>query len=246
MEKLTEGKFNRIADGDGAIIVYPDGLGRGWNDGRTDLKSKAIAEQVDDIGFLGALPREISSRFPVDTTRVFATGISNGGLMSYRLACDAADVFAAVAPVAANMSVEIAPRCHPAREVSMLVINGTDDPIMPWNGGTIRVLWAARGTVLSTQATADRWIELDRCEPLREIGEVVDQDPGDGTSLVKHSARCASRADVTLFEIRGGGHTWPDGLPYLGPRIVGRVSRELNASEQIWEFFRQHPARFRN
>jgi polyhydroxybutyrate depolymerase len=110
MEKLTEGKFNRIADRDGAIIVYPDGLGRGWNDGRTDLKSKAVAEQVDDIGFLRALPRKISSQFPVDTTRVFATGRSNGGPMSYRLACDAADVFAAVAPVAWTRTPVTVPR----------------------------------------------------------------------------------------------------------------------------------------
>jgi len=239
MEGLTRKGLNRIADRDGVIVVYPDGIGRGWNDGRSDLKSRAVKQQVDDIGFLRALPQELARRFPIDGARVYATGISNGGLMSYRLACDAADVYAAVAPVAANLSAELAPSCHPARPVSLLLLNGTDDPIMPWQGGSIKVLWSRRGEVLSTPATVQRWLELDRCSALLTHGR-VDAVPDDATAYIERGAHCAGSADIDWYEIQGGGHTWPGGVPYLGPRIVGRVSHEFDANEVIWAFVKEH------
>ena len=198
-----------------------------------------MKEQVDDLGFLRALPQELARRFPVDATRVYATGISNGGLMSYRLACDAADLYAAVAPVAANLSVELAPVCHPARAVSLLVLNGTDDPIMPWQGGPIKVLWSRRGEVLSTPATVQRWLELDRCNALSAHSR-VDAVPDDATAYIERSAQCAGSAAIDWYEIQGGGHTWPGGVPYLGRRIVGRVSHELDANEVVWAFLSAH------
>ena len=241
MEWLTRRGFNRIADRDGAVIVYPDGIGKGWNDGRTEVKSEAVRKQIDDLGYLRVLPQALAAQFPIDLTRVYATGISNGGMMSYRLACDAADVFAAVAPVAANISVELAPRCRPSRPVAIAVVNGTDDPLVPWNGGPIKVLWTTRGVVLSTPQTVARWRTLNRCGELETIGTLVDAVPDDGTALLEQTARCAQETEVKVYEIRGGGHTWPNGMPYLGERLVGRVSRELDANEAIWRFF----ARFR-
>jgi polyhydroxybutyrate depolymerase len=243
MEWLTERGFNRLADQHGAVIVYPDGIGKSWNDGRTDTNSTAAKDQIDDLGWLRALPREIGKQFPIDAARVYATGISNGGLMSYRLACDAADVFAALAPVAANMSVDLAPRCSPSRPVPIAIINGTDDPIMPWQGGAVKVLWFKRGSVLSTADTVARWVDLDHCAAPSQSSAPVDQIADDGTALVLHTAACAGNAEVRLYEIRGGGHTWPRGEPYLGERLVGRVSRELDANVVIWEFFTQHPLR---
>ena len=239
MEWMTQRGFNRIADRDGALIAYPDGVEKGWNDGRTDLRSEAVKQGVDDVGFLRALVQELSAGFPIDPTRVYATGMSNGGLMSYRLACDAADVFAAVAPVAANLSVELAPRCRPSRPVSIAIVNGTEDQIVPWNGGPIKVLWSERGEVLSTGATVARWTELNRCGEMRSAAP-VDSVGDDGTSVVLHTGECAQGSAVALYEIVGGGHTWPSGEPYLGTRIVGRVSRELDANEVIWRFLGRH------
>jgi polyhydroxybutyrate depolymerase len=238
MEWLTRRGFNRIADRDGAIIVYPDGISRGWNDGRGANRSGADA-LVDDLAFLRALPLELAALHPVDRQRLYVTGISNGGMMSYRLACDAAEVFAAAAPVAANMAVELAAACHPARAVPILIMSGVEDPIMPWKGGAIRVLWMRRGTVLSAEESAARWLALDRCGAL-EPGAVIEADPADGTLAAPRRARCAEGSEVRLYEIRGGGHTWPRGEPYLGPRIVGKVSQALDANETIWDFFRQH------
>ena len=237
MEALTDRGFDRIADREYLLVVYPDGIGKGWNDGRSDLRSEAVKDQVDDLGFLIALVRELAQSYSVDSARVYATGISNGGLMSYRLACEASDVFAAVAPVAANLSVELASRCHPSRAIPILIIEGTEDPIMPWGGGTVKVLWLDRGEVLSTLDTFERWKAWDRC-PNQQSRPPLDRDPSDGTSVAERVATgCAGGVEVQLDEVRGGGHTWPDGLPYLGVRIVGRVSREIDANEVIWTFF---------
>lgn len=239
MEWLTRHGFNRIADRDGALVVYPDGIDKGWNDGRSANRSAADAA-VDDLAFLRALPAQLATLHPVDRTRLYVTGISNGGMMSYRLACDAADEFAAAAPVAANLSVELAPRCQPARPIPLLIMDGTDDPIMPWKGGTIRVLWMARGTVLSVEDSAARWLGLDRCAPFAPL-PVVKADPPDGTSVAPRVAHCAGETEVRLYEIRGGGHSWPGGEPYLGPHLIGHVSQALDANKTIWSFFSQHP-----
>jgi polyhydroxybutyrate depolymerase len=241
MEWLTRRGFNRIADRDGAIVAYPDGIDHGWNDGRSGLRSGAAA-RADDLGFLRSLPQALTALHAVDAARVYVTGISNGGMMSYRLACDAAEVFAAAAPVAASMSVDLAPSCHPARAMPLLIMNGVDDPIMPWNGGVIRVLWMMRGTVLSSEDSAVRWLALDHCGAL-EPQAVIEANPADGTAAAPRSARCAHGGEVRLYEIRGGGHTWPKGEPYLTSRIVGRVSQALDANETIWAFFRRHALR---
>ena len=241
MEWLTQHGFNRIADRDGALIVYPDGIEHGWNDGRGAHRSAAAAA-VDDLAFLRALPGKLGALHPIDPTRVYVTGISNGGMMSYRLACDAADEFAAAAPVAANMAVELEGKCHPARAMSLLIMNGVDDPIMPWKGGVIRVLWMTRGQVLSAEDSAARWLALDQCGAL-EPQALIEADPPDGTQVAPRTARCAGGSEVRLYEIRGGGHTWPRGEPYLGARVVGHVSRAIDANETIWAFLRAHARR---
>ena len=244
MEWLTRRGFNRIADRDGALIVYPDGIDHGWNDGRSANRSPADAA-IDDVGLLRALPGQLAALHPIDRTRLYVTGISNGGMMSYRLACDAADVFAAAAPVAANMAVELDGACHPVRAMPLLIMNGVDDPIMPWKGGLIRVLWMTRGTVLSSEESAARWLALDHCGAL-EPQPLIEPNPADGTSAAPYSAHCAGGGEVRLYEIRGGGHTWPKGEPYLTPRIVGRVSQALDANETIWAFLRRQALRSSN
>jgi polyhydroxybutyrate depolymerase len=239
-ELLTRGKFHRIADREGVIVVYPDGVERHWNDGR-DLAETAFREQVDDVGFMRALVEAMAREHTIDRSRIYATGISNGGFMSVRLACDAADIFVAVAPVAAGLSSALGPKCRPSLPVSVALINGTEDPLVPWAGGTIRVLGAQRGTVWSTERTFEFFLAHDRCAD-RSVSAWPDADPADQTSVVLHEARgCLERTSVRLYEVRGGGHTWPRGAVYAREFLVGRVSRELDATEDIWRFFAQHP-----
>lgn len=235
MEGLTLGQFNRIADKQGVIIAYPDGIGRSWNDGRSDVHSEAVKEHSDDVGFLKAVVEDIGRRLPLDRKRVYATGISNGGFMSFRLACDASDVVAAVAPVAANLTADLAPRCHPARMPAIAIINGVEDPLVPWKGGDVKVLWSHRGAVFSAPDTFNWWVKSGGCgvPEARPPGRTAD----DGTSVVEHVAgKCRDGGEVRLYEVRGGGHNWPGGRPYLSEHLVGKVSHAMNASEEIWEF----------
>ena len=237
IELITKHGFNRIADRDGAIVVYPDGVGRNWNDGRSNVNSTAFKENVDDVAFLKALLKEIASSHPVDRERVFATGMSNGGFMSYRLACDAAGTFRAVVAVVAGLSVDVGPRCRPERPVSVAIMNGPEDPRVPWAGGAVSAMGIKRGETWSAQRTYDRWVEIDACKTRIDESE-RNIAPDDATTVVLHRAvDCAEGSQVRLYEIRGGGHNWPGGATYLGVGLVGRVSAEIDGSEEIWSFF---------
>ncbi len=235
MELLTRGAFNRIADREGAIVVYPEGVDRHWNDGR-DLPETAARENIDDVGFILALIEEVALQYSLDRGRIFSTGISNGGFMSMRLACDAAETFAAVAPVTAVLSEKLGARCAPSRPVAIMIINGTEDPLVPWTGGMVKVLGVSRGAVWSAERTFKRWLELNSCGPKGDAR--TDNNPADETVVIVHSARCPGDIDVRLYEIQGGGHTWPGGVPYASERLVGRTSQELDASEEIWKFMK--------
>jgi polyhydroxybutyrate depolymerase len=240
MEGLSLGQFNRIADRRGALIVYPDGISRSWNDGRFDSRSMSLPtepqDQVDDVGFLRGIVGKLAEQHSIDRKRIYATGMSNGGLMSYRLACDAADFIAAAVPVAANLSVELGAECRPSRAIPIAIVNGTDDPMMPWIGGQMKVLNSRRGAVLSAQESFERFSRLGDCA-LPITHSPRNQNPNDGTSVIRHRAReCSHGGEVRLYEVLGGGHTWPGGSAYLGERLVGKVSTEMNAADEIWSF----------
>jgi polyhydroxybutyrate depolymerase len=242
MALMSRQGFNRIADREGAIVVYPDGVGRNWNDGRSGVRSRAMEENVDDVGFLRALARELSTRYRVDAKRIYSTGISNGGFMSFRLACEAADVFAAIAPVAANLSEDLGSRCRPSRPVSVAILNGTHDPLVPWAGGRVGSMGVNRGMAWSTEKTLDTWAALDGCRE-KSDDQVIEKIPDDDTSVVLHvRSQCRAGSEVRLYEIRGGGHTWPRGEKHLAERWVGKVSQELDGAEEIWQFLSAHRA----
>jgi polyhydroxybutyrate depolymerase len=236
MEVLTAHGFNRRADESGSIIVYPDGVARGWNDGRHDLKSQAVKDQIDDVGFLRALVAELERRYPIDRARVFVAGISNGGMMTLRLACEARDVFKGFVAVAASLGEDIAASCHAEGIERLALIDGTADPIVPWDGGTVAVLGAARGRVIGAKASFAFFKEAAQCRAEHQ-DPPLDRVADDGTQLTLHRAvECLGGADVRLYEVDGGGHAWPGGPRYLGEWLIGKVSRELDATDEAWRF----------
>ncbi len=236
MEELTQHGFNRRADETGAIVVYPDGVGHGWNDGRQDLRSRAVRDEVDDVGFLRALVASLEQRFSVDPARVVVTGMSNGGMMTLRLACDAADVFKGFVAVAASLGADVKPHCDAQGIRRLALIDGTSDPIVPWDGGAVSVLGASRGHVIGAQATFDFFMSAAHCESER-ADPPLDRVADDGTQLtVHHAVGCAGDAEVRLYQVDGGGHAWPGGLRYAGEWLIGRVSRELDATDETWRF----------
>ena len=230
------GRFNAIAAREGFAVVYPQGTGRRWNDGRV-FRGRGETN-ADDVAFVRAVVTDIAARgTALDRRRIFAAGISNGGFMSFRLACDAADLFAAVAPVTATMPADLGPRCAPSAPVAVLVINGTADPLVPYEGGHVRAMFSLRGEIWSTDRTIAFWAKQNRCTAPPDVRALADRDLKDGTRVVDISyARCAGPR-VRLLRVEGGGHTWPGGAQYLPAAWIGTTNRDIDASEEIWKFF---------
>lgn len=232
MNRLTG--MNALADREGFIVAYPDGIEHHWNDGRSTIKVKA-----DDVAFIAALIERLAKDYNIDRRRVYATGISNGGFMTQRLACELSDKIAAIATVAATMPEELQPKCRPSRPVSVLVMDGAADPIVPYNGGEVSI--GERGKILSVDGAINFWREQDRCSAKPSVAQLPDVDPNDGTRVTRESYEgCKGGSEVILYRIEGGGHTWAGGLQYLPERIIGKTSRDINASETIWNFLRNH------
>jgi polyhydroxybutyrate depolymerase len=230
--------FNALADRFGFVVVYPNAVDRTWNDARHSAEIRSQRENIDDVGFISALIDLVSREMRIDRRRIFATGISNGGFMSQRLAVDLSERIAAIAPVAAGMAPGLAARFPPSQPVSVLVMNGTRDPLVPYHGG--RVL--RRGETIDTDEIIRMWVQHNRCVTPGVTVLMPDTDPDDGTRVRKTTyTGCAGGADVALYAIEDGGHTWPGGSQYLPRGIVGRVCRDIDATRVIWEFFSAHP-----
>ncbi len=226
--RLTD--FNAVADRYDFIVVYPDGYQRSWADGRgTTPVDKA---GVDDVTFLGAVLDAVMAEERVDASRVYVAGMSNGGFMTERLGCDLARRFAAIAVVAASFDQKLANRCAPSHPLPTLLIHGSDDPLVPEPGGLLD-----GEPVLSMADTVARWAALASCGAT----PVVTQLPilvNDGTSVTRSTySGCHGSARVVYYDVLGAGHTWPDGFQYLPVSIIGKTSRNLDASATIWRFF---------
>jgi polyhydroxybutyrate depolymerase len=225
--------FNPLADEHYFLAVYPDGTGRledkvlTWNGGA--CCGYAQANNIDDVAFVRVLLQDLRQFTSMDEARLYATGISNGGIMSYRLACEAADLFAAVAPVSGTLNYAA---CSPSEPVPVLHIHGTADEHLPYDGG--------KGdeslTTTDFASVADTiafWVQADGCAPIASESRA-------GSVIHSIYTDCAPGTGVELYTIVGGLHAWPgsDGPGWPGG---DEPSPDLEASEVIWEFFRAHP-----
>lgn len=250
MVRLTG--FNELADKHGFVVAYLDGYKGNWNDGRGIQAWPAQRENIDDVSFVAALIEHLVKTLNVDRRRVYATGISNGGLISWRLACELSDKLAAVAPVARTLTGKMAAGCKPARPISVLMMMGVADPLVPWSGGEQEMGRGVKVKVLSAPETVAHWVKANDCAAKPTTTELPDKDPADGTRVRREVyGRCKGSTEVVLYAIDGGGHTWPrpKGMPALETdnaarraltERLGKTSREINAGEVIWEFFASH------
>lgn len=233
----TSSGFDAQADADGFIAVYPDGYQKSWADGRG--KTPADQAGINDIDFLAVVIADVEKRDGADSSRIFMTGISNGGFMDFTFACRRADLVAAIAPNAASMGTSVMPGCSPSRPVSVLDIKGTADPVVPFDGGTMTGQ-GGQTTVVSTPDLVAGWSRLDGC---RAMGAPAGwpSHGEDGTTVEQSDAQgCPAGIAVELLTVVGGGHTWPGGNQYLPVRVIGPVSHQFSAPQQIWAFLQQH------
>ncbi len=242
---LTRRGFEKLAAREKFIVVYPDGIGMSWNDGRIDEEAndRAFRNEIDDVGFISALIDYMTGHYNADRSRIFVTGISNGAIMSYRLACELSDKITAIAPVDGNIPFMLYPGCSPADPVSVLAVNNVDDPLVPFDGGEIYVRRGKvkLGKILSTEKSIEFWVSRNKCSGTPVVTEEPDRDPRDGTRVIrKYYGNGTRGTDVVLYEIKGGGHTWPGGIQYKPEAVIGRTSRDIDACEVIWSFFKNH------
>lgn len=214
--------MNEKADKAGFIAVHPEGTGasRSWNAGA--CCGQAASAGVDDVAFVAKILDELEAKLCVDTHRVFATGMSNGGFLSHRLACELSSRIAAVAPVAGVLGV---PACNPSRPMSVFQFHGTLDPLVAYDGNP--------GLGFPSVAqTLSGWAGRSGCTTTpRETSK-----KGDVTCVTYDD--CKAGAEVSLCTVNGGGHTWPGGTPVPS---LGYTTKDIVATDAMWDFFMKHP-----
>ena len=230
---------------DGVITVHPNGAGgpgSGWNDGRGSSFLLARGDAPDDVAFFRAMIDRLIADGSADPDQVYVTGGSNGGMMTLRLACETSDRLAGVAAFVANLPEPLQTTCRPSRPIPVLLMNGTADVMMPYDGGPVAPITGQdRGMVLSTRETVDFWVQANGCIGDPERLDLPDVDPSDGTrvSLEAHRA-CADGTTVVLYSVDGGGHQLPRlaeaGPRQVQPRTAGVSSRDIDGAEVIWTF----------
>jgi polyhydroxybutyrate depolymerase len=249
MARLTH--FNQLADLDGIIAVYPNAANGRWNLGaggearpyrqgryrrypppgqRREPNGEGRPQNMD-MEFLHRMLDKVASHYTVDTRRIYAVGLGEGGFLALRMGCTAADRIAAVAAVGAAVPRTLS--CVPSRPISALLMNGTDDPIVPYNGGRYK---GGMVHLLSAEDSAKEWARINHCSDKPSESKLPAlQERGKETKVYLFN-NCQEGAQVALYEVKGGGHTWPGGEQYMSEKEVGKTSNALNANETVWSF----------
>ncbi len=244
--------LNHWADKHGLMIVYPEAIDKHWNDGRRSRKFQEHDRRIDDVAWIRRLLDQLAKDYAVDSKRMYVVGASNGGMMTQRLAVELSDRFAAAATIIGALP-EPLKTAKPRAPISMLLMNGTDDPLVPYEGGavSIRSLLSAqfqnrklldRGRVLSTDETILWWRKQNGIKANGRVETLPDRDPKDGCRVEKTVwADPQSGREVVLFKIIGGGHGLPGTRQYLSADRIGHICQDFDGMEEIVLFFLRHP-----
>jgi polyhydroxybutyrate depolymerase len=238
-------QMDRAAARDGFVVVYPNGTGvlRGslltWNAGT--CCGYAHTHEVDDVGFTLAVLDDLARRLPVNTREIFATGMSNGAMMAHRLAAEASERIAAIAPVAGGL---VTTSFHPSRAVPVLEFHSIDDPRALFYGGLGPPFPGTDNRVLhpSIPKIVAQWASFDGCPSRPHVSATISAGGRSATQL--RYAPCRAGAEVILWRLTGAGHVWPGGQQNTSPwarRLLGPPTAIIDANELMWHFFERHP-----
>ncbi|HSW14890.1 MAG TPA: PHB depolymerase family esterase [Solimonas sp.] len=220
MEELTG--LDMVGGGAGYVIAYPDGIGRSWNAG--SCCGPSLKKGIDDVGFLRAMVADIGRRTPIDSKRVYGAGFSNGAMMVHRVACEAPELFAAIATSAGGIMVQ---NCNAKRPVAALLIQGRADPRVPFDGGLFEGNYRP-----PVREIFSRIANRNQCAAKEDTEQR-------GVASCTTRRGCSGNADVTLCGLEGVGHQWAGGKELL-PRLLGKGTRDYNASQELVKFFSKH------
>lgn len=235
--------FNAVAEEEGFIVVYPDGMSREWNyiGDLWNIPGYSLAER-DDISFLVTLIDDLSIDLNIDRSRVYLNGFSNGGFMTQRMACEVPDVFAAFAAIGSLFQPEFHDNgCDESLPTPILLMHGTDDISIPWSGLTMVNGSQVIQTSLSAQETAAYWVVHNNCDTTAfEVTELPEGGESPGTSVIRYDFyECPDGAPVAFWVIVGGGHNLPGVPGVISEEIAGNVNMDIHAARVMWAFFEQ-------
>ena len=221
------------------IVAYPDSLNGTWN---YLYGIPGARKGPNDVGFLLRLIEELGEQYRIDRKRVYVAGISNGGFMAQRLACEHGSGIAAFASVAASGYGAMPGTCKADTPIDALYLHGTSDHLVPWAGhSVVDASGASQLATMPVSQSLEFWSNLNGCEKKLDAHEMPRSGRSPETHVMVYSTRsCADGARVALYAIIGGGHNWPgrDGL--IPPHISGAVNLDFHATDEIWSFFDRH------
>jgi polyhydroxybutyrate depolymerase len=221
-------QWNEVADANGFIVVYPSGTGTGLK--TWFMRGSQTPARMPDVTFISALIDTLQANYNIDSTRIYANGLSNGGGMAFVLSCTLSHRIAAIGAVAAAQSLPWN-WCPDSQPIPMIAFHGTSDRVVPHNGGKV---WIAPRPFPSVGEWAANWARRNGCGP-----NPIDSRVADDVTRIQYTS-CVDDAEVVLFNIEGGGHAWPGGKP-VPEWLLGRTSNGVDATNQMWSFFRDHP-----
>lgn len=239
-------RMDLLADAEGFLVVYPDGAGRmadkllTWNAGT--CCGYSVMNNVDDVGFTLALLADLEARQPVDRRRVYATGLSNGAMMAWRLAVEASDRIAAIGPVAGAKVLKVG---VPARPVPVMHFHSADDPRALYGGGLGPPFPMTNSKVFhsAVEPTIRDWAATIGCPPDARVTALLKGQAGSkeaGHTATRYVwAPCREGAEVVLWKLTGAGHVWPGGLQDYFPRLLGPATALVDANVEMWRFFQR-------
>lgn len=243
-DMIARTAWPQVAKREGFAVVFPDGLNHAWADARTKAgpELRGPPAGTDDVAFIAKIIEKLVTDGTADAKRVYVAGVSNGGAMVMTLVCARADLLVAGASVIMNLTDEAAVTCHPSRPLPMLIINGTADPLIPYEGGHGSSYFAADG-FWSTEDTVAFWRKLNGCEADNaDVADMPDKAPADQSTVTRITSRCPAGHDVVLYRINNGGHRMPGfapdaRFPKIAARLLGPQNGDIDGAETIWAFF---------
>jgi polyhydroxybutyrate depolymerase len=232
--------LNGLADKNGFIVVYPNAIAKSWTIPGFSTRTKDHDSTVDDVHFISVVLDTIIQHYKGDSSKVFTTGISRGGEFSFYLAFKLSSRITAIAPVCASVPSPVLKKYTFNHPTPVLIINGTADPLIPYDGGYGKYLRTDEPDegfdMASTDIVIKKILLLNSCGVGNNQNNMPDNDTEDGCYAIKYQYNCG-KTNVTLIKIQNGGHTWPGGKQYLPKFIIGKVCRDFNAEDEIFDFF---------
>lgn len=236
--------LNSVSNANGFLAVYPEGYGIvstggfSWADSRG---TSADIAGIDDLGFINKLLDTLIENYNIDPNKIYICGFSNGGYMTQRLACEQNQRFAAMASLGSIMDTGLYSNCNPQRPVPMMFVLGTDDPYVPFSGGTAYGSGGLINQIISSDTLINFWKTNNNCIQSNPPMNLPDINPTDlSTVTVFNFSNCSCSSNVKLYRINGGGHTWPGVEIPLYEILAGGTNEDIQASVELWNFFKAH------